>query len=194
MVAGASALALLIFMFFPWYGLSAEVPGAGDVSGANANAWEAFSFIDILLFLVILIAIGLVAARAAGSMPAGLPAPPGMIVAAAGALAVLLILFRLISTPGGDAEGFGVEVDIGRKIGAFLGLLAAGGIAFGGWTAMNERASGQAPGSSGAGRSAGADGPGGSGPGGGGTGGTGPGPGAAPPSDPTPPPPAAPPT
>ena len=84
-------------------------------------------------------------ARATGTMPAGLPAPPGLIVAGAGALAVLLILFRLLNTPGEDISGFGVEIDIGRKVGVFLGLLAAGGIAFGGWTAMNERASGEAP-------------------------------------------------
>ncbi|MEJ7714161.1 MAG: hypothetical protein WKF40_00015 [Thermoleophilaceae bacterium] len=36
--------------------------------------------------------------------------------------------------------GFGVQVEVGRKIGVFLGLLAAGAIAFGGYTAMNERA------------------------------------------------------
>jgi hypothetical protein len=142
MIAGASAVALFIFMFFPWYGASASV-GAISAS-SNATAWEALSFIDILLFLVVVIAIGLTVARAMGSMPAGLPAPPGLIVAAAGAFAVLLILFRLISTPGPDST-FGVEVDISRKIGIFLGLIAAGGITFGGWTAMNERASGQAP-------------------------------------------------
>lgn len=145
MVAGASGLALFIFMFFPWYGASADVEGAGEVAGADANAWEAFSFIDILLFLIALIAIAVAVARATGTMPTGLPAPPGLIVAGAGAFAVLLILFRLIDTPGEDVAGFGVEIDIGRKIGVFLGLLAAGGIAFGGWTAMNERASGEAP-------------------------------------------------
>ena len=78
-------------------------------------------------------------------MPARLPAPPGLIIAAAGVLALLLVLFRLIDTPGEDFSGFGVEADITRKFGVFLGLLAAAGITFGGWTAMNERASGQAP-------------------------------------------------
>ena len=36
-------------------------------------------------------------------------------------------------------------IDFSRKIGVFLGLIAAGGIAYGGYTAMNERASGAAP-------------------------------------------------
>lgn len=143
MVAGVSGLVLLIVMFFPWYGLEVEFEGLGDVAGVNANAWEAFGFIDILLFLVVLVAVGMALARAAGAMPSDLPAPAGMIVAAAGALAVLLILFRLISAP--DPESTGDAVDLSRKIGIFLGLLAAIGITFGGYTAMNERASGQAP-------------------------------------------------
>ena len=143
MVAGASGLALCIVMFFPWYGIKAEFEGLGDIEGANANAWEIFSFIDILLFLVALVAIGMALARAAGAMPADLPAPAGMIVAVAGAVAVLLILFRLISAP--DPEFTGDSVDLGRKIGIFLGLIAALGITFGGYTAMNERATGEAP-------------------------------------------------
>ena len=73
-----------------------------------------------------------------GNIPGGLPAPPGMIVAIAGAVALVLILFRILSLPGPDIDIEGV--DFGRKIGIFLGLIAAGGITFGGYTAMNERA------------------------------------------------------
>ncbi len=144
MVAGASGVALFIVMFFPWYGVSVEGAGS-DIDGPDFNAWESFSFIDILLFLVALVTIGLVVARAAGETPGGLPAPPGLIIAAAGALAVLLVLYRLIDPPGEDFSGFGVEAGVARKVGVFLGLIAAGGITFGGWTAMNERASGHAP-------------------------------------------------
>lgn len=140
MVAAASGIALFLFMFFDWFGIK-DVPG-------GASAWESFSFIDILLFLAAAVAVGMALARAAGAMPANLPAPPGQIVAGAGALAVLLILFRLIVTPDFNADAFGVDVDTTRKIGAFLGLFAAGGIAFGGYTALNERASGAAPGAS----------------------------------------------
>jgi hypothetical protein len=142
-IAAASGLALFIFMFLPWYGLEAStsVPGGSDfsVSGGNANAWEAFSFVDILLFLVVIVTVGIVVAKAADSLPA-LPQPSGLILAAAGALALLLVLFRLIFTPGEDVSGFGVEVDLTRKIGIFFGLLASAGIAYGGWRAMNEPA------------------------------------------------------
>jgi hypothetical protein len=140
MVAAVSALALFIFMFLPWFGVdSVEGFGVGDI-GIDANAWEAFSFIDILLFLAVVVVIGLVLASAAASTP-DLPQPPATVIAAAGALAVVLILFRLIFPPGVDT-GVDVDVDMGRKIGAFLGLIAAAGIAYGGWRAMNE---GQAP-------------------------------------------------
>ena len=138
MIAGVSAVALFLIMLLPWYGASAEFGGIS--ANVDASAWEAFSLIDILLFLVILMALGVVIARATGSMP-DLPQPPGLIVAAAGGLAVVLILFRLLIVPDGgvDVEG----VDFSRKIGIFLGLIAAAGITFGGWTAMNERASGE---------------------------------------------------
>lgn len=138
MIAGAAAVVLFIVMFVPWYGASASV--AGFSASANASAWQAFSFVDILLLLVVLVTIGLVVARATGNMPP-LPQPPGLIIAVAGVLAVVLILFRLLVVPDGGVSG--VNVDISRKIGIFLGLIAAAGVAFGGWTAMNERASGQ---------------------------------------------------
>ena len=143
MVAGVSAVALLIFMFLPWFGVSTDVPGFA--ASVNANAWEALSLIDIILFLVILVTLALVGARATGNLPANLPAPAGLIIAVAGAIALVLILIRIISIPGPDVDIQGVE--FGRKIGIFLGLIAAGGITFGGYTAMNERdgAHGHAP-------------------------------------------------
>ena len=145
MVAGVSGALLIIFMLIlDWWGYDV---GSGDDSvSAGASAFQWLSFLDIVLFLIGLIAVGVAVARAAGSMP-DLPQPPGLIVAAAGALAVLIILFRILipgDGPAGDLGGL-VDLDATRKIGAFLGLIAAGGIAFGGWTAMNERASGQAP-------------------------------------------------
>ena len=141
MVAAASGAVLIFVMFvFDWFGYD-DVPG-------GANAWEWMSFLDIVLFLCALVAIALAGIRAGGSMPQ-LPWPPGMIVASAGALAVLIVLFRLLFPGDGPAEelaaGFNVDLDATRKIGAFLGLIAAGGMAYGGYTAMNERASGAAP-------------------------------------------------
>jgi len=139
MIAGVGGLLLFLFMFLKWFGVEAD--GVELVAG---NAWESFGFIDLLLFLAAAIAVGVAALRAAGKLPA-LPIPAGQIVAIAGAVAVVLVLFRLIFTPGGGEEVAGVEFDVTRKLGVFLGLLASAAIAFGGYTAMNERASGEAP-------------------------------------------------
>jgi hypothetical protein len=136
MIAAVSGFLLILFMFLPWFGYSA------NIGSVNRNFWEVSDILDILLLLVGLIAIGVALARAAGAMPANLPAPVGTIVLGAGALAVLIVLFRLLVPPDGGVD----EIDVGRKIGVFLGLLAAAGVAFGGYTASNERVSGTAPG------------------------------------------------
>ena len=146
-IAGVSGGVLILFMLIlDWWGYDV---GEGSFSAsAGASAFQWLSFLDIVLLLIGLLAVGLMVARQAGSMPE-LPQPPGLIVAAAGALAVLIILFRILvpgDGPASDLVGLaGADIESTRKIGAFLGLIAAGGIAFGGWTAMNERASGQAP-------------------------------------------------
>jgi hypothetical protein len=138
MIAGVSGLVLLIDLWFKWYGV--KVSGAGGALqnfsiGVSANAWESFGFIDILLFLIALIAIGVAVLRAIDRMP-DMPYPPATLVAGAGGLALLLILFRIIDTP---IDTHGVNgIDVTRKIGVWLGLLAAAGITYGGWRAMQE--------------------------------------------------------
>jgi hypothetical protein len=134
-VAGISGLALFVFMFLPWYGVDAV--GGFGVNGVDASAWEAFSFIDILLFLVCVVVVGLVIVALAETTP-DMPAPPAQIIMVAGIVALVLILFRLLFTPGVDANGFEIDVDFGREIGIFLGLIAAAGITYGGWRASNE--------------------------------------------------------
>ena len=131
-VAGASGLALLVFMFLPWY---VEDVGLGP---ENLSAWSALAFIDLLLFLIAALAIAMATARAAHALPRNLPAPPGTILAAAGALAVLLVLYRIVDIPSPEIA----DADTGRKFGVYLGLIASLGIALGGLSAMNERPDG----------------------------------------------------
>ncbi len=153
MVAAASAVALLIIMLvLDWFGYKVEGGAGFGGFDAGASAFQWMSFLDIVLLLIVILAVGQAIGRAAGALPE-LPYPPALIVTAAGALAVLIILFRIILPGDGPAAG-GLEaagVDVTRKIGAFIGLIAAGGIAFGGYTALNERGRGssQAPGSPG---------------------------------------------
>jgi hypothetical protein len=134
-IAAASGIALLIALFLPWYGVDVNV--AGFSASESVNAWEAMSFIDILLFLVALVAIGVPVARATGSLPEDVPG--SLLILAAGGLGVLLVLFRLIDIPGPDVPSVAESsVDFGRKIGVFVGLVATAGIAYGGWRANAE--------------------------------------------------------
>lgn len=152
LIAGASAVLLLIFMFFSWYGVESvttggietdfsDLGGLGGVPDTAVSAWGAFSFIDILLFLCIVGIVGLVILEMTGA-GINLPVPAGTVMAGLGGLAFILILFRLIITPEPDIPdfGFGVDVDfdVSRKIGVFLGLLASIGMAVGGFLAMRE--------------------------------------------------------
>jgi hypothetical protein len=131
-IAGVGGIVLLISLFLPWYGVSVDI--AGVSASESGSGWEALGFIDILLFLIAVAAIGIVAARAAGSLPDDLPAP--VILLGLGALAVLLVLFRIIDIPvDGDIPD---EVDLSRKVGIFIALIASAAIAYGGWRTNTE--------------------------------------------------------
>jgi hypothetical protein len=137
-VSAISAILLFIFMFFDWYG--AKVSGVtgftGDVPGAGANAWQAFDIIDIILLIAIVAAVAVAVIRLTDA-DVEPPVSMNAVVGALGAVAVLLILYRIIDPPGGESVA-GVSIDITLKLGVFLGLIAAAGIAYGGYSAMRE--------------------------------------------------------
>lgn len=138
-VSAASAILLFVFMFFEWFGV--KVSGVSGFSGTVAtgeggSAWDALDVIPIFLMLAIVVAIGVAVIRLTD---ADLEPPVSLnaIVAGLGGLAVLLILYRIISPPDFGSFG-GVTVEATLKFGIFLGLIAAAGIAYGGYSAMRE--------------------------------------------------------
>jgi hypothetical protein len=138
-VSAVSAILLFVFMFFDWFGAEVSgVPGfSGSVdTGAAGSAWDALDVIPIFLMIAIVAAVGVALIRLTD---ADLEPPVSLnaIVAGLGGLAVLLILYRIVDPPGGGSFG-GVSVDITLKFGIFLGLIAAAGIAYGGYSAMRE--------------------------------------------------------
>lgn len=137
-IAGASAVLLFIFMFFDWFTVDVSAT-VGEFTGSaseGGSAWEAFSVIDLILLLTVIVTVAVVAIRLADAAVEP-PVSMNAVVAALGGLSVLLIVYRMINTP--DAGSFpGVSVDVGLAVGIFLGLLAAVGIAFGGYRAMQE--------------------------------------------------------
>lgn len=134
-----AAVLLFAFMFLSWFG--AEVSGsAGTIQfgsvGAGGNAWQSLEVIPIFLMLAIAVAVGAALLRLTGSdwEPT---IPPCVAVTVTGGLAAILILIRIIFPPGFGEFG-GVSVEATLEVGVFLALLAALGIAYGGWRAMAE--------------------------------------------------------
>jgi hypothetical protein len=137
-IAGVSAVLLFIFMFFDWFGveISGEEGSISFGSGAGGSAWDALDFIPIILVITIVIALVNVFLRLSDSDYEP-PVSMNVAVAVLGGLSVLLILYRIISPPSFGTFG-GVSVDATLEFGIFLGLLAAVGIAFGGYKGMQE--------------------------------------------------------
>jgi hypothetical protein len=137
-ISAVSAILLFIVMFFDWFGVEvSSVEGfSGTVPGTGGSAWDALDIIPLFLMLTIVVAIGVAIVRLTD---ADLEPPVSLntIVAVLGGLSVLLILYRIVNPPDFDSFG-GVEIDTTLKLGIFLGLLTALGIAYGGYSAMRE--------------------------------------------------------
>jgi hypothetical protein len=130
--AGVGGIVLLVSLWLNWYGVSVNVRGFS--ASSSASGWEVLTTIDIILFLIALAAIVLVATKAAGALPPDVPV--STVLLALGALAVLLVLFRIIDTPA--PSDLPDEIDVDRKIGIFLALIGAAGIVYGGWRSNEE--------------------------------------------------------
>ncbi|MDP9189498.1 MAG: hypothetical protein M3O25_09645 [Actinomycetota bacterium] len=144
LIAGVSGALLFIFMFLAWYGaggaaneLVEQAQEAADALGVQGpenvdttvNAWESFDIIDLILFLAAATAIAFAVTALAG-LSVELPVALSAIVTGIGALAFLLVFYRLINPPG--------EGDVDREIGLYLGLLATAGVTIGGYLGMQE--------------------------------------------------------
>ncbi|HET8813675.1 MAG TPA: hypothetical protein VFM51_01815 [Solirubrobacterales bacterium] len=136
-IAGVSAVLLFIFMFFDWF--SVDVSASDGLVGGSftaGNAWDWFTLIDIFLLITVVVAVAVVVVRISDAVFEP-PVSMNAIVAVLGGIAVLLILYRIIDPPEGGDLG-GLSVDINPAAGAILGLLAAAGVTFGGYRAMQE--------------------------------------------------------
>ena len=132
MIAAVGAVVLLVAMFLPWIGVSGPsipagitVPSGVDTSSSE-NIWKG-STLDVYLLITVIVA----------ALPALLAltdsAEEFSFVSAAtfllGVVAVILIIaFLTVDFPDGAD----------RKFGAFIGLVAAAAIAYGGFRAMQE--------------------------------------------------------
>jgi hypothetical protein len=128
-IAGGAAAVLLIDMFLSWYGIDlGPLSAAAGGIDTTASAWQAFDFIDILLFLTILATGAWIGASATGNELAGQLRLGAM---GGGAACALLVLYRIVNQPGPNDV-------IKVKYGVFIGLLACIGIAYGAMSADDD--------------------------------------------------------
>jgi hypothetical protein len=135
LISAASALLLLVIMFATeWYG----VAGVPDPSAARPavstaeNGWNGLTTIRWVLLITILVAIGSVFLRAS-QRKHGAKTETGGVVAALGAVSSVLLVYRvLIALPAGTKV-------IDQKLGAFMGLVCALGVAWGGYESIVAR-------------------------------------------------------
>ena len=139
LIAGVGGVALLVTLFLTWYsaGGSATLGGREIEVSLNLTAWEAFSITDVILALTALSGIGLAVLTASRRSPA-LPVAAAVITTTLGALATLLVFYRILNQPGPNEF---LEV----KFGAFLGFLSVLAVAVGGFRAIRDEEGEEAP-------------------------------------------------
>ena len=166
-VALVAALGLLLTMALDWYSTnqgdearrveSSADPGAAGVQGGEAvreirerageeaeqaedNAWQADAFVDRLILIALIVAIG-AAVFAALARTSGRryepPWTPSLVAAGAAALAAVLVAYRIIQPPG-------VDDFASLKSGPPLALLCLAGLALGALWAWRAEESGRA--------------------------------------------------
>jgi hypothetical protein len=151
--AVVAALALLVTMFFPWYGLQSVDRKTGAIYSHSINAFGDVSFVEAAVFLVAAGVCAMLFGRAEGR-EFRLPGGDGGIVMLAGAWATLLIFYRVFDRPSAPNH-----YPVGIEWGFVLAFAAAGGLAYAGWRMrlrerpeppVRRRASASRPGSAGA--------------------------------------------
>src|ERR1700753_2802675 len=135
LVSATSALALLVIMFaMKWYGV-AGVPDPSAVRPAVSsaeNGWHGLTLTRWVLLAAITASAGAVVLHASQRRH-GNKTDTSLIVATLGVLSAVLLIYRvLIVLPAGNRV-------VDQKLGAFLGLLCALGIAWGGYEAIREQ-------------------------------------------------------
>ena len=121
-IYAGSAAALFVCMFFGWFNFGFDTD----------NAWESLHLISPVLAIAIAATLGAAFMKASDKSVGDIPS--ASVVFVLGCLSTLLILFRLIDPVSlSGAEGFQANGSV--EAGLFLGLLAAAGIAVGGYLA-----------------------------------------------------------
>ncbi|HUO69824.1 MAG TPA: hypothetical protein VMU39_03525 [Solirubrobacteraceae bacterium] len=132
LISAACALLLAPMMFvLEWYGV-VGVPGTRRSGITTAeNAWQTLTYTRWVMVVAIVVALGSVCLHIT-QRSHGAKTDTSIVVATIGTIAAVLLVYRVLIEPPNPSS----VVDV--KIGAFLGLLAAIGIAIGGIESIRE--------------------------------------------------------
>jgi uncharacterized membrane protein AbrB (regulator of aidB expression) len=120
LLAGASAVLLAIIVVAgKWY-------GAGGGTGASQTGWQALTDLRWLVLVTILAAVGLVFAQATRRAPA-IPVTMSLVVMLVAIVCAVALIYRVLINPPAHEQAL-----------AYLGLLSALGIAFGGYLSLRQ--------------------------------------------------------
>jgi hypothetical protein len=129
-IAAIGALALAGLLALDWFLLSTPDARVGaHESGIRALGW----FADLVLVFAVLIALALASFTVTHRAP-GVPVMLAIMTTLFGFLGFVSILVRLLAQPGLGVDAGNADVDL--ELPAFLGLVAAAAITFGGWRTM----------------------------------------------------------
>ena len=131
LIALVAAIALALLLAADWFFLSTPDARVGaHESGIRSLGW----FAELLILAAILLALALAFFTATQRAATAFPVVLSVLTTAFGGLAFLAILLRLILQPGLGVGAGNADVDI--EVPAYLGLIAAAAIAYGGWRTM----------------------------------------------------------
>jgi len=117
LVGAIGGLGLLVASFLPWY----------SAGGSDATAWQAFSVTDIFLAATAVIGLS-VAVCVLFRISVSYPVAGSSVAAGFAAVAVVLIVIKMIDPPGSG--------DVSLQLGAWIGLFSALAVGVGGYLGM----------------------------------------------------------
>ena len=142
LLSAVCAVALLLAMFLlEWYGVD-RIPSRGSqLSGTISaeNAWHGLGLVRWVMLLTVIVVLGTTVRRTAQRSDRA-ETITHLAVTALGVITSILLVYRVLI----DLPSAGEVVD--QKLGAFVGLVAAIGIALGGYESIRQqRAAASAP-------------------------------------------------
>jgi hypothetical protein len=139
-ISAGGALVLLISVFLNWYTFTASAK-VGDVSrsvSASGSGWDSGAGAKLVALLALVALAAWVIELFVPTV--SLPFPGWMIAGGAGALALLVVLFKIVSKPGDnlsiDVPGF--HASVGTAYGIWIALLASIAVVVGAYLRMTE--------------------------------------------------------